>query len=178
LRTLLEMPEDYEVLFLQGGASTQFTMLPMSFVQGSCKKAAYLMTVSWSEKANAETKLFGEAYEATISKSSQYRSIPDFSSNHLNGTEAYVHLTSNNIIYGTQWHELPETRNVQLISDMSSDIMSRPIDVSKFDMIYAGAQRNLGPSGVTIVIIKKDLLNQAHSNVPTMLRYQTRVDKN
>lgn len=178
LRTLLEIPEDYEVLFLQGGASTQFTMIPMNFLQGSGKKAAYLMTGSWSEKAIAETKLFGEAYEATSSKSSQYRSIPDFSSNHLNGTEAYVHLTSNNTIYGTQWHEFPETGKVPLIADMSSDIMSRPIDVSKFDMIYAGAQKNLGPSGVTIVIIKKDLLKQAHSNVPTMLRYQTHVDKN
>src|SRR5699024_12329388 len=101
-----------------------------------------------------------------------------FSSNHLNGAEAYVHLTSNNTIYGTQWHEFPETGKVPLIADMSSDIMSRPIDVSKFDMIYAGAQNNLGTSGVTIVIIKKDLLKQAHSNVPTMLRYQTHVHKN
>src|SRR5699024_12260456 len=115
--------EDYEVLFLQGGASTQFTMIPMNFLQGSGKKAAYLMTGSWSEKAIAETKLFGEAYEATSSKSSKYRSIPDFSSNHLNGAEAYVHLTSNNPIYGMQCHEYTETGKVPLIDDMSRDVL-------------------------------------------------------
>src|SRR5699024_3807169 len=138
LRALWEIPEEYEVHFLQGGASTQFTMIPMNFLQGSGKKAAYIMPGSWSEKAIAETKLFVESYKATSSKSSQYRSIPDFSSSHLNGTGAYVHLTSNNTIYGTQWHEFPETGKVPLIADMSSDIMSRPIYVSKFDMIYAG----------------------------------------
>src|SRR5699024_11547301 len=114
-----EIPDDYEELFLQVAATTQFTLTHMNFLHGSGKKAAYLMTGSWSETAIAETKLFGEAYEATRSKSRQYRSIPDFSSNHLNGTEAYVHLTSNNTIYGTQWHEFPETGKVPLISDMS-----------------------------------------------------------
>lgn len=178
LRSLLTIPEDYEVLFLQGGASTQFAMIPMNFLQHTGKKAAYVMTGSWSEKAIDETNLFGQAYEAASSKSTQYKAIPTFSPDELSGNEAYVHLTSNNTIYGTQWQDFPDTGKVPLIADMSSDIMSRPVDVKKFDMIYAGAQKNLGPSGVTIVIIKKDLLQKANADVPTMLRYQTHAEKN
>src|SRR5699024_3645110 len=114
------------------------------------KKAAYVMTGSWSEKALAEVGLFGQPYEAASSKDSQYKNIPSIDSIKYNDDDAYVHITTNNTIYGTQWKEYPDTKDVPLIADMSSDIMSKPIDVSKFDMIYAGAQKNLGPSGVTV----------------------------
>src|SRR5690625_234021 len=136
------------------------------------------MTGSWSEKAFTETKFFGEAYHVASSKEKEYRYIPDISGNDFNENDAYIHLTSNNTIYGTQWKSFPTIDQVPLIADMSSDIMSKKIDVSQFDLIYAGAQKNLGPSGVTVVIIKKELLEKANSNVPTMLSYQTYVDKN
>lgn len=177
LKNLYSIPDDYEVLFLQGGASTQFAMIPMNFLQKG-HKAGYIMTGSWSEKAIAETKLFGDAYELASSKSDQYRHIPKFSLDNVNEDDAYIHLTSNNTIFGTQWKKFPNTGNIPLIADLSSDIMSKPIDISKFDMIYAGAQKNLGPAGLTAVIIKKDLLNKANKEVPTMLSYQTHVNKN
>src|SRR5699024_5086648 len=110
------------------------------------------------------TKFFGEAYHVASSKDDQYRHIPEVSASDFNDNDAYVHLTSNNTIYGTQWHEIPNTGQVPLIADMSSDIMSKPIDVNKFDMIYAGAQKNLGPSGVTVAIIHKNLLEKANEN--------------
>lgn len=177
LRELLSIPENYEVLFLQGGASLQFSMIPMNFLQ-SGKQAAYVMTGSWSEKAFKETSLFGEAYQAASTKDDKYRSIPKLDELQYKEDDAYVHITSNNTIYGTQWQEYPDTGNVPLIADMSSDILSRPIDVSKFALIYAGAQKNLGPSGVTVVIIRKDFLEQANTNIPTMLKYSTQAKNN
>ena len=136
LKSLYHIPEGYEILFLQGGASTQFTMIPMNFLHTD-KQAAYVMTGSWSKKAIKEANLFGKTYEAASSESKQFNYIPEFSADTLTGEEAYVHLTSNNTIYGTQWHEFPDTAKVPLIADMSSDIMSRSLDVSKFDLIYA-----------------------------------------
>lgn len=178
LKNLLAIPKDYEVLFLQGGASTQFSMIPMNFLQKN-KRSAYVITGSWSEKAMAETRLFGDtAYELASSKNDHYRYIPTISSNDIQEEDAYIHLTSNNTIYGTEWRNFPDTGSVPLIADMSSNIMSKPVDVRKFDMIYAGAQKNLGPSGVTVVIIKKDFLETANEQVPTMFRYQTHVNKN
>ena len=177
LRKLYNIPDDYEVLFLQGGASLQFAMIPMNFLSEG-KKAGYIMTGSWSEKAFKETKLFGEAYHIASSKDDQYRHIPEISASDFNEDDAYVHITSNNTIYGTQWKTFPDTGQVPLIADMSSDIMSKAIDVSKFDMIYAGAQKNLGPSGVTVVIIRKSLLEKANENVPSMLSYATHVKGN
>lgn len=177
LRRLYEIPNNYEVIFVQGGASLQFSMIPMNFLTKD-KKAGYIMTGSWSEKAFKEAGLFGEAYHVASSKEDQYRYIPEISENSFHETDAYIHLTTNNTIYGTQWHSYPNTNNVPLIADMSSDIMSKPIDISMFDMIYAGAQKNLGPSGVTVVIIKKDFLEQANEDVPTILKYQTHVDSN
>ncbi len=174
---LLNIPTEYDVLFLQGGASLQFTMIPMNLLKEG-KKAGYLMTGAWSEKALAEAKKLGEAYEAASTKSEKYRSIPDIKGLKLSPDTAYLHVTSNNTIYGTQWHSFPETGNVPLIADMSSDILSRPVDVSKFSIIYAGAQKNLGPSGVTVVIIRKDLIEEAKKDIPTMLRYDTHADKN
>ena len=177
LRELLSIPDDYDVLFLQGGASLQFTMVPMNFLRPG-KKAAYLLTGAWSEKAFQEAKLFGEPYQAVSSKESNYRYIPKLEDVKWAPTDAYVHLTSNNTIYGTQWKEFPHTGQVPLIADMSSDILSRRIDVSQFALIYAGAQKNLGPSGVTVVILRKDLLEQANPNIPTMLQYATHAKNN
>lgn len=177
LKKLFSIPENYEVLFLQGGASLQFTMVPMNFLTEG-KTASYVLTGSWSEKALKEAKLFGQPVEAASSKENKYRNIPALNDIKFNADDAYVHLTSNNTIYGTEWVEFPDTGDVPLVADMSSDILSRPVDVSKFGIIYAGAQKNLGPSGVTVVIIRKDLLEKANTNIPTMLKYTTHADSN
>jgi len=177
LKELLSIPDNYEVLFLQGGASLQFSMIPMNFLKPE-QKAAYVMTGSWSEKALTEAKLFGNPYEAASTKEGKYRRIPQVEEIHYNSDDAYIHLTSNNTIYGTQWRDFPNTGDVPLIADMSSDILSRPIDVSKFALIYAGAQKNLGPSGVTVAIIRKDLLENANTSIPTMLKYSTHAKNN
>lgn len=177
LKKLYAIPENYEVLFLQGGASLQFTMIPMNFLQEG-QKASYILTGSWSEKAIKEAKLFGTPVEAASTKENKYKNIPALSDINIDAEAAYVHLTSNNTIYGTQWKEFPETGDIPLIADMSSDILSKPVDVSKFGIIYAGAQKNLGPSGVTVVIIRKDLIEKANTNIPTMLKYSTHSDNN
>ena len=172
IKELLNIPEDYEVLLLQGGASVQFAMVPMNFLPPG-KKAGYFMTGSWSEKALAEAKKLGETFEATSSKSENYKFIPKAEDLSYDADTAYLHITSNNTIFGTQWQSFPDTGDIPLVADMSSDILSKPFDVSKFSLIYAGAQKNLGPSGVTVVIIKKSFLEQENSKLPTMLRYST-----
>lgn len=176
LRKLFEIPENYEVLFLQGGASLQFTMIPMNFLADG-QKASYIQTGAWSEKAFKEAKFFGTPVEAASTKENNYKNIPALSDITVDEDAAYVHLTSNNTIFGTQWKTFPTT-SVPLIADMSSDILSKKVDVSKFAMIYAGAQKNLGPSGVTVVIARKDLLETANTNIPTMLQYATHVKNN
>ncbi|MFA1738684.1 3-phosphoserine/phosphohydroxythreonine transaminase [Lysinibacillus fusiformis] len=177
LKKLYAIPENYEVLFLQGGASLQFTMVPMNFLSTD-QKASYVLSGSWSEKAFKEAKFFGTPVEAASTKENQYRSIPALTDIQINENDAYVHITSNNTIYGTQWKDYPNTGNVPLVADMSSDILSKPIDIQKFGLIYAGAQKNLGPSGVTVVIIRKDLLEKANEDIPTMLKYTTHADSN
>ncbi|MDQ1145677.1 phosphoserine aminotransferase [Bacillus sp. SORGH_AS 510] len=177
LKELLLIPDSYEVLFLQGGASLQFSMIPMNFLKPGYK-ASYIMTGSWSEKAFSEAKLFGDVYHAASTKEGNYRSIPNVEHIKYHAEDSYLHLTSNNTIYGTQWKNFPDSGNVPLIADMSSDILSKPIDVNKFALIYAGAQKNLGPSGVTVVIIRKDLLEQANTSIPTMLKYSTHAKNN
>ncbi|WP_226670062.1 3-phosphoserine/phosphohydroxythreonine transaminase [Metabacillus litoralis] len=176
LRELLGIPENYEVLFLQGGASLQFSMIPMNFLQEN-KTAHFIMSGAWSEKALKEAKMFGETRILASSKEENYTHIPKNYS--LADTEdgAYLHITSNNTIYGTQWNEYP-TSSIPLIADMSSDILCKEIDVEKFSLIYAGAQKNLGPSGVTVVIAKKEFLETANENVPTILNYSTHVKNN
>lgn len=177
LRKLYSIPENYEVLFLQGGASLQFSAIPMNFLTPETK-AAYINTGSWSEKAFEEAGLFGEAYVSASSKETNHNYIPKTEDINVNDSDAYVHITSNNTIYGTQWNDFPDTGDVPLIADMSSDIMSKPVDISKFGMIYAGAQKNLGPSGVTVVIIRKDLIEKANTNIPTILKYSTHAKNN
>lgn len=176
LKDLLSIPDDYEILFLQGGASLQFSMIPMNFLKPE-QKAGYVMTGSWSEKALKEASLFGNPYHAASTKDGNYRRIPQLDELQYNADDAYLHVTSNNTIYGTEWKEFPNV-DVPLIADMSSDILSRPVDISKFSLIYAGAQKNLGPSGVTVVIIRKDFLEKANKNIPTMLKYSTHAENN
>ncbi len=172
LRELLGIPDGYKVLFLQGGASTQFAMIPMNLLRPG-KAAAFVATGSWATKAIQEAKLFGETSIAASSEADKYTRIPSISELKYSSEAAYLHLTSNETIEGTQWAEFPDAGNVPLIGDMSSDILCRPIDVSKFALIYAGAQKNLGPSGVTIVIIREDLIAEPSIPVPTMMRYAT-----
>ena len=172
LKELLSVPDDYDVLFLQGGASLQFAMVPLNFLPAG-GKAGYVLTGVWAEKAYDEAKKMGLAYEAASSKADKYCSIPSAKELQYDADSAYLHITSNNTIYGTQWREFPDTGDVPLIGDMSSDILSRPFDISKFSMIYAGAQKNLGPSGVTVVIVKREFLAKANTAIPTMLRYGT-----
>ncbi|ARD49382.1 phosphoserine transaminase [Sporosarcina sp. P37] len=177
LRSLFSIPENYEVLFLQGGASLQFAMVPMNFLPEG-KKAGYIMSGAWSDKALKEAKTIGDVYEAASTKDTNYNHVPSAEEIKYNETDAYVHITSNNTIFGTQFHEFPSIGNVPLIADMSSDILSRPLDVSKFGMIYAGAQKNLGPSGVTVAVIRKDLLEDANSGIPAILKYSTHASNN
>jgi phosphoserine aminotransferase len=177
LKELLSVPDDYEILFVQGGASLQFSMIPMNFLKPE-QKAGYIMTGSWSEKAFKEAKLFGNPYELASTKDSNYNRIPKLNEIQYNTDDAYLHLTSNNTIFGTEWKEYPTITDVPLIADMSSDILSTPFDVSKFSLIYAGAQKNLGPSGVTVVIIRKELIEKANPNIPTMLKYSTHAKNN
>ena len=172
-KELLDIPAGYRVLFLGGGASTQFCMVPMNLLK---TKAAYLNTGTWANKAIKEAKLFGEVIEVASSKEDNYTYIPK---GYTVPTDVdYFHITTNNTIYGTEIREdydLP----VRMVADMSSDIFSRPVDVSKYDLIYGGAQKNMAPAGVTFVIVKEDVLGQfpADRIVPTMMNYQTHVDK-
>jgi phosphoserine aminotransferase len=177
LKELLAIPAGYEVLFLQGGASLQFAMVPLNFLPAGTK-AGYVMTGVWSEKAYAEAERLGEVFVAASAKAGNYRSIPAVDKLQYDADTAYLHITSNNTIFGTAWQNFPDTGVVPLIADMSSDILSKPFDVSKFALIYAGAQKNLGPSGVTVVIIRRDLLEKANQKVPTMLRYATYAKDN
>ncbi|MFT4416728.1 3-phosphoserine/phosphohydroxythreonine transaminase [Fredinandcohnia humi] len=177
LRTLLRVPDNYHVLFLQGGASLQFSMIPLNFLS-STSSAEYVLTGVWSEKALEEAEKVGKASVVTSSKHTNYNYIPDFSENQVSKDSAYVHLTSNNTIFGTQWSTYPEITKAPLIADMSSDILSREINIDQFSLLYAGAQKNLGPSGVTVVILKDELLQKANPNLPTMLDYNTYVNSN
>lgn len=172
VKELLEIPEGYSVLFLGGGASMQFCMVPYNLLQN---KAAYLDTGVWAHKAIKEAQLFGEVEVVASSADRNYNYIPrDFK---VPADVDYFHYTTNNTIYGTEIRKDPEVGNVRLVADMSSDIFSRAIDVSKYDVIYAGAQKNLAPAGVTIVIVKDDALGKVTRPIPTMLNYKTHVDK-
>lgn len=175
LRELLEIPENYKVLFLQGGASSQFFMIPMNLL-GPGKKATYLNTGTWSKKSIKEAKLFGEIDVAFSSEENKFNRVPSPTEYQTAEDSEYLYFVSNNTIYGTQFQEMPASEKM-LVSDMSSDILSRPIDVSKFGIIFAGAQKNMGPSGVTTVIIREDLLDRSPENIPTMLKYKTHADK-
>lgn len=172
LRELMEIPEDYDILFCQGGGSTQFLMVAANFL--TKKYGAYVNTGVWAKKAMAEAQYYGEAYEAASSADKNHSYIPqEFD---LRPDTSYVHMTANNTIYGTEYPDFPKF-DVPMICDMSSDILSRRVNVADFDLIYAGAQKNLGPAGVTLAIIKKAFLATARTNLPTMLKYATFAEK-
>jgi phosphoserine aminotransferase len=172
-RRLADIPDNYRVLFLQGGASLQFAMIPMNFLAAD-KTADFLNTGVWSQKAIKEAKMVGKVHVAASSESTNFDRIPRESEIRYSGNPTYVHLTTNNTIFGTQWRTEPSIpAGVPLIADTSSDVYSRPIDVRKYGLIYAGAQKNLGPSGVVLVIIRDDLVEAGSRDLPTMLQYRT-----
>jgi phosphoserine aminotransferase len=177
-RKLCGVPDDYHVLFLQGGASLQFAQVPMNFLPAG-KSADYIVTGGWSEKALQEAGRVGTArVAATTEQDKRFARIPRQDELHLDPAAAYVHLTSNNTLFGTQWHRWPDAGQVPLIADMSSDFMWAPFDVGKFSLIYAGAQKNIGPSGVVVVIARKSFVESARKDIPTILRYATHASNN
>jgi len=175
IRALANIPANYQVLFLQGGASTQFSMVPMNILTAGAT-ADYIDTGSWAEKAFKEAKRVGAVNVTGSTKADNYNRIPKASEIRLTPGAAYVHITSNNTIEGTEWKELPDVGGAPLVNDTSSDMFSRPIDVSKHALIYAGAQKNMGPAGVTIVIIRDDMLQRSQKSLPTMLNYQVHAE--
>lgn len=175
IRENLNVPDNYKVLFLQGGASSQFFMIPMNLL-GPGRKAAYLNTGAWSDKAIKEARLFGEIEVPYSSKDAKFNRVPRDEEYTVDPDSEYLYFVSNNTIYGTQFQTFPSA-DALLVSDMSSDIFSRPVEVSRFGIIFAGAQKNMGPAGVTVVIIREDLLDRAPANLPTMLRFKTHADK-
>ncbi|QDI92800.1 3-phosphoserine/phosphohydroxythreonine transaminase [Salicibibacter halophilus] len=181
VKRLLGISDAYDVLLLQGGASLQFAMLPYNLLSPS-RKANYILTGSWSEKAKKEADHLGETYSGASGKEDHYKRIPDFETIDTTVDDAYIHLTSNNTIYGTAWQDFSRLSEWEapVVADMSSDLFSRPLPVENFDLIYAGAQKNIGPSGVTLVIISKTLLEKTKTiarEVPAIMRYHTHAEK-
>ncbi|WP_375772420.1 3-phosphoserine/phosphohydroxythreonine transaminase [Archangium gephyra] len=179
LTGLLGIPDTHQVVFLTGGASQQFAQVPMNFLPPGAS-ADYLMTGVWSEKAYEEARLVGQARIAatTVLADKRYARVPRQDELQLDSKAAYVHLTSNNTIYGTQWHRWPEVGDVPLVADMSSDFLWKPMDVSRFAFIYAGAQKNLGPSGVLIAVARKDFIARGRKDIPKIFRYSTHAENN
>lgn len=177
LRKLGNIPQNYKILFLGGGATLQFSMVPLNLMPPK-NKADYIVTGSWSKKAVKEAKRVGTVNIAASTEEENFKRIPKQEELKLDPDAAYVHYTSNNTIFGTEWHYIPEVGDVPLVCDMSSDIFSYPFDVSKFGLIYAGAQKNLGPAGVTLVIIREDLLERSQDTLHTMLNYKIHAENN
>jgi phosphoserine aminotransferase len=170
IRTLGAVPSNYKVLFLQGGASTQFSMVPMNLLTSGAT-ADYIDSGSWADKAIQEAKKVGTVNVAATTRSENYSRVPLLSELKLTAGAAYVHMTSNNTIEGTEFKTLPDVGDVPLVNDTSSDMFSRPLDVAKHALIYSGAQKNMGPAGVTVVIVRDDMLARSHDSMPTMLNY-------
>lgn len=177
IKKLLSFGDDYEILFLQGGASLQFSMVPMNLMPPK-NKADYIVTGSWSKKAVKEAKRVGAVNIAASTESENFVRIPKQEELKLDSDAAYVHFTSNNTIFGTEWKTEPEVGNVPLVCDASSDFMSRKINVNKYALIYAGAQKNIGPAGVVVVIIRKDLLERSSDSLHSMLNYKLMAENN
>ncbi|MDD4688142.1 MAG: 3-phosphoserine/phosphohydroxythreonine transaminase [Eubacteriales bacterium] len=175
LRELMNIPENYKVLFLQGGASSQFAMVPLNLF-GFGAKADFVNTGAWAKKAAKEASRYGVANIVASSEDKTYSYIPELDSSKFDPEASYFHITANNTIYGTRFTELPKVGNVPLVADMSSNILSQVYDVNEFGIIYAGAQKNMGPAGVTLVIIREDLIGKALDICPTMFDYKTHSD--
>lgn len=177
VKNVLGVPDDYAILFIQGGASMQFTMVPMNLVLPG-KKIDLIQTGAWTQKAYKEAKRHADVNIVATTESVNFMRLPRADELKFTPDAAYVHMCSNNTIFGTEYNTLPETKGVPIVSDMSSNIASREIDVSKHGLIFAGAQKNLGPSGVTLVIVRKDLAERADKNLPSMLQYRTYIAEN
>ena len=175
VREVMNVPDNYKVLFLQGGASSQFAMIPLNLMTKS-GKADYVITGQWANKAYKEAARYGEAKAIASSADKTYSYIPKLDKETFTKNADYFHICMNNTIYGTKWHTLPDTGDVPLVADISSCILSEPIDVSKFGVLYAGAQKNMAPAGMTLVIIREDLIGNAMDITPTMFNYQTHSD--
>lgn len=175
LRDLMNIPENYKVLFLQGGASSQFAMIPLNLMNKN-GKADFVLTGQWANKAYQEASRYGKCNAVASSKDKTFSYIPELDKSKFDPEADYFHICYNNTIYGTRFNELPDTGDVPIIADMSSCILSEPVDVSKYGMIYAGAQKNMGPAGLTVVIIREDLVGNAMESTPTMFNYQIHVD--
>ena len=175
LRELLNLPENYHVLFLQGGASLQFSMAPMNFLPKD-GTADYIVTGSWGKKAVKEAKRAGGVNIAATTEDGNFTRVPEQDELRLDPHAAYAHFTTNETIQGVEWRQEPEVGDVPLVADASSDILSRPIPAERYALIYAGAQKNMGPSGVTVVILRDDLLGRIPDGLPTMLDYRTHVE--
>lgn len=175
LREVMNIPDNYKVLFLQGGASSQFAMVPLNLMNGS-GTADYVITGQWANKAYQEGSKYGEAHIVASSKDKTFSYIPKLDKKDFTPDADYFHICMNNTIYGTLYHELPDTGDVPLVADISSCILSQPIDVTKFGMLYAGAQKNMAPAGMTVVIIREDLIGHARDITPTMFNYQIHAD--
>ena len=175
LRELMNIPDNYKVLFLQGGASQQFAMIPMNLMKN--RKAAYIVTGQWAKKAFQEAKIYGDAVEVASSADKTFSYIPDCSDLPIPEDADYVYICENNTIYGTKYKTLPNTKGHILVSDVSSCFLSEPVDVTKYGVIYGGVQKNVGPAGVVIVIIREDLITEdVLPGTPTMLRYKIHAD--
>lgn len=175
LRELMNIPDNYKVLFLQGGASTQFAAIPLNFMNNS-GKADYIVTGQWAKKALAEAQKYGDAKAVASSADKTFTYIPKTKREDFRPDADYVYICMNNTIYGTVYHELPDTGDIPLIADISSCFLSEPLDISKFAMVYGGAQKNVAPAGLTIAIIREDMLGNARDITPTMLNYQIHAD--
>jgi phosphoserine aminotransferase len=174
LREIMSIPDNYKVLFLQGGASSQFAMIPLNLM--TTGKADFIVTGQWANKAYQEASRYGDCKIVASSKDKTFSYIPEIDNSEFRPDASYVHICQNNTIYGTRFSDIPETGNVPLIADMSSCILSEPVDVSKYAVIYAGAQKNMGPAGLTVVIIREDLIGNARETTPTMFNYQIHAD--
>ena len=175
VRELMGVPDNYKVLFLQGGASSQFAMVPLNLMNKN-KKADYVITGQWAKKAYKEGARYGDAHVVASSEDKTFSYIPKLDKSTFTPDADYFHICMNNTIYGTKWHTLPETGDVPLVADISSCLMSEPIDVSKFGVLYAGAQKNVAPAGLTIVIIREDLIGEPQPGTPTMFTYKTHAE--
>ncbi len=177
LRSVMNIPDNYEILFMQGGASSQFAMVPMNLMTGS-GKADYCLTGQFSTKAYKEAQKYGDVQVAASSKDANFTYIPSQEELNLRADADYVHICENNTIYGSKWYYTPDTGNVPLVADMSSCILSQPVDVSKYGVIYAGAQKNMAPAGLTVVIIRKDLIKEPMAFAPAMFNYGLMAENN
>jgi phosphoserine aminotransferase len=176
VKRLLAIPDDYEILFLQGGAKLQFSMTAMNLMPGFDAPAEYLLTGTWGKGALSEAKKIGSAQAVFTAADTNFDRLPSIGDYTLDPTAPFVHITSNETIQGVQFEDLPETGNVPLVSDCSSDIFCRPMDIQKYGLIYACAQKNAGPAGVTLVVVRKDLLDRANEDLPGYLRYQNHAE--